>query len=78
MDLKNIEEYATKSKIITGDSLEFLKQLESESINLIVSNVGKEYEDRLAIEDYLAFYKELVAEMFRVLKPSGRNRGLVI
>lgn len=78
MDLKNIEEYATKSKIITGDSLEFLKQLESEIIDLIVSNVGKEYEDRLAIEDYLAFYKELVAEMFRVLKPSGRNRGLVI
>ena len=75
MDLKNIEEYATKSKIITGDSLEFLKQLKSESIDLIVSsppyNVGKEYEDRVSIEDYLAFYKELVAEMFRVLKPSG-------
>ena len=73
--MKNIEEYATKSKIITGDSLEFLKQLKSESIDLIVSsppyNVGKEYEDRVSIEDYLAFYKELVAEMFRVLKPSG-------
>ncbi|WP_455453932.1 DNA-methyltransferase [Streptococcus salivarius] len=73
--MKNIEEYATKSEIITGDSLEFLKQLESESIDLIVSsppyNVGKEYEDRVSIEDYLAFYKDLVAEMFRVLKPSG-------
>lgn len=80
--MKNIEEYATKSEIITGDSLEFLKQLESESIDLIVSsppyNVGKEYEDRVSIEDYLAFYKDLVAEMFRVLKPSERNRGLVI
>ena len=73
--MKNIEKYATKSKIITGDSLEFLKQIESESIDLIVSsppyNVGKEYEDRVSIEDYLAFYKDLVAEMFRVLKPSG-------
>lgn len=32
----------------------------------------------MSIEDYLAFYRELVAEMFRVLKLSGRNRGLVI
>lgn len=75
MDLKIIEEFSKQSKIVRADSLEYLKNLESESVDLIVSsppyNVGKEYEERLTLDQYLEFQSSLVVEMFRVLKKTG-------
>ncbi|HEL1129305.1 TPA: site-specific DNA-methyltransferase, partial [Streptococcus equi subsp. zooepidemicus] len=68
-------EFAEKSRIINADSLEFLKSLESESVDLIVSsppyNVGKEYEDKLTLEEYLDFQNNMIVEMYRVLKQTG-------
>mgnify|MGYP003328616097 CR=1 FL=1 len=65
-------------EIILGDSLEKLKEVETESVDLIVSdppyNLGKDYgnnHDIKGFEDYLDFSKEWLGEAKRVLKPNG-------
>lgn len=59
----------------TGDALNFLRRMPDESIDLVVSsppyNIGKVYEKRAAIEDYLADMRPVLSELGRVLKNSG-------
>lgn len=49
--------------------------MENERFKLIVTsppyNVGKEYETRKSIEDYLSKQKEIINELVRVLHPNG-------
>ncbi|EGO6012984.1 DNA-methyltransferase [Enterococcus faecalis] len=75
MDLKKINEYADRSIIANEDSLEFMKSLPDNSVDLIISsppyNVGKEYEDKVTLDEYLAFQKEIISEIYRILKPTG-------
>ncbi|HCM86845.1 site-specific DNA-methyltransferase [Enterococcus sp.] len=75
LNLELINEQAKKSKIIQGDSLELLKKMDSASVDLVVTsppyNVGKEYEDKATLEDYLSFQTEIITELYRVLKPMG-------
>lgn len=78
------------NKLILGDNLEILKQLDSESVDLIYldppffSNRTYEviwgdkgevrsFEDRFSggIDHYISWLKERVAEMHRILKPTG-------
>ena len=63
------------NKIQLIDCLTGLRLVESEGINLIVTsppyNIGKAYEKRAPIQIYLDWQKELIAEYFRVLSPSG-------
>ena len=67
-----------KQEIIFGNALEELKKIESESIDLIVSdppyNLGKDYgnnHDIKGFDKYLDFSKEWLTEAKRVLKPNG-------
>lgn len=66
---------AIKSKIINQDSLEYLKKLKDNSIDLIVTsppyNVGKEYETKTSLQLYLDSIIPIIDEVIRVLKPTG-------
>lgn len=64
-----------KFRYILGDSLKKLKEFESEKFKLIITsppyNVGKEYESKKSIGDYLKIQKNIIKELVRVLHPSG-------
>jgi len=67
-----------KNKIICGDALEELKIINSESIDLIITdppfNIGKKYgkyKDNLKKEDYIDWCKKWLKECIRVLKNGG-------
>lgn len=66
---------AKKSKIITGNSLNYLKKLPNESIDLIVTsppyNVGKDYEVKTSLDTYLHSIIPIINECIRVIKPTG-------
>ena len=66
---------AADAVLVEGDSLEQLKTLPAESINLIVSsppyNIGKEYEKKTTLETYFAWLDPILDELVRVLHPKG-------
>jgi len=57
-------------------SSESMEELPDNSIHLMVTsppyNVGKEYDEDLTLESYLAFLKRVWKEVYRVLVPGGR------
>ncbi|MDH4246335.1 MAG: site-specific DNA-methyltransferase [Deltaproteobacteria bacterium] len=59
----------------TGDCLELLRELPENSIQLIVTsppyNIGKDYERRLDLQQYVADQSRVIKECCRVLKDSG-------
>jgi adenine-specific DNA-methyltransferase len=61
--------------IILGDCLEMLRAVPEQSVDLIVSsppyNIGKEYEDRQHLTEYLGQQRMVLSECVRVLKTSG-------
>src|SRR5437879_13300243 len=65
----------TNYKYLLGDSLKKLKEFEDESFKLIMTsppyNVGKEYETRTSIENYLKEQEEIIRELVRVLDSKG-------
>ena len=58
-----------------GDCLTLLKEMPDDFVQLVVTsppyNLGKPYESRLEIEDYLAQQRQVIEESVRVLKPQG-------
>lgn len=66
---------AKQSKIVTINSLDYLKKLPDESVDLIVTsppyNVGKEYETKVSLQKYLDEMIPIIDEAIRVLKPTG-------
>src|SRR5262249_27574601 len=58
-----------------GDRLELLKQIPSRSAELIVTsppyNIGKEYEQVIDLNAYLALQEETISESVRVLSDRG-------
>lgn len=58
-----------------GDCLKLLEKIESSSVQLIITsppyNIGKEYETKTSIDEYLEYQKKIISECCRVLKPSG-------
>lgn len=58
-----------------GDTLEYLKSLPSNSIKLVVTsppyNVGKEYETKTSIENYLMAQEKIIEELIRVTSDTG-------
>ena len=58
-----------------GDCLDLLREIPDETITLVVTsppyNVGKPYEKRLALEEYVAQQQRVIEESVRVLKPNG-------
>lgn len=67
-----------KVKILQGDAIELFKEVESNSIDLIIAdppyNLGKDYgnnHDLKDFEDYLNFSSMWLNQAYRVLKPNG-------
>ena len=56
-----------------GDCMELLQQLPDRSVKLIVTsppyNLGKEYESKLSVEDYIAQQRNVIQECIRILHP---------
>lgn len=69
--------YKKNSKIVLhqGDSLEFFKRIPSNIASLIITsppyNVGKEYENRSSIDNYLKDQKIVINELVRILRNDG-------
>lgn len=57
------------------DSLDFLKTIPNETVELIVTsppyNIGKSYENRLDFQEYISWQKQIINECYRILKPEG-------
>jgi site-specific DNA-methyltransferase (adenine-specific) len=62
--------------VIFNSSCEEMKELPDCSVHLMVTsppyNVGKEYDNNLTLEEYLAFLRRVWKETHRVLVPGGR------
>src|SRR5229473_1499269 len=58
-----------------GDTATLLSTIPDETVALIITsppyNLGKKYENRTSIEDYLALQGQTIEQMVRVLKPTG-------
>lgn len=61
--------------IYPGDCLDFLSQVPGESVALVITsppyNIGKPYERRSDLEEYLAWQGKVIQEAIRILKPNG-------
>lgn len=62
--------------LYNGDSLKLLKQIPSESVDIIITSppycIGKEYEDpQNDIESFKSEHKRIFPDIYRVLKPGG-------
>lgn len=62
-------------KIYQQDALKTLKKFDKEHFDLIVTsppyNIGKSYETKTSIEEYLETQEEIIAELVRVLSEKG-------
>ena len=60
---------------VCDDTLRFLKTIENESIQLVITsppyNIGKSYESRVSIQDYLKIQNEVLVELVRVMNKRG-------
>jgi len=71
------EEYTEAARIVLkqGDTTSFMKSVPDKSVRLIVTsppyNIGKSYESRQAINDYLAVHETAIEEMVRILADNG-------
>jgi DNA modification methylase len=63
------------SEIINGDSLNVLRKIGDGKFDLIITsppyNVGKSYETKTSIEQYLETQKEIIKELVRTLSDKG-------
>ena len=75
LKIKTTFSFENQVAIYNGDCLDFLKTIPDKSIQLIVTsppyNVGKEYEKKLRLEEYLAQQRRVINECVRVLKDEG-------
>lgn len=67
--------YLKEHILINNDCLDALKKIEDGKIKLIITsppyNIGKEYEAKLSIEQYLESQEEVITELVRVLAEDG-------
>lgn len=63
------------NKLYLGDCFDLLTNLDDSSVDLIVSsppyNIGKKYEERANLNEYLDRQEKVLKECHRVLKPTG-------
>lgn len=61
--------------VFPGDCLDLLRSLPDESLQLVVTsppyNIGKEYEKKLNLDEYLRQQRQVIAECVRALSPKG-------
>lgn len=65
----------TGAKVECVDNLDFMAKFPPSHFKLIVTsppyNLGKEYESRTSLDDYLKQQEKVIAECIRVLHPQG-------
>ncbi len=58
-----------------GDVRDFVVTIPDNSVKLIITsppyNLGKEYEDRVSIQNYLETQSEVIAQLYRILREDG-------
>lgn len=58
-----------------ADVVDFVKTIPDDTVSLIVTsppyNLGKDYEDRVSIEEYLAAQTAVIRQLYRILRPDG-------
>lgn len=61
--------------VFPGDCLDLLREIPSESMQLVVTsppyNIGKEYERRIDLDQYLRQQEHVIGECVRALSPAG-------
>lgn len=64
-----------KAFIDCADNHDFMRELRAESMKLVVTsppyNIGKAYEKRTSLDDYIASQAQVIAECVRLLHPQG-------
>jgi len=76
--IPNIENSFSKNKKVVlhkGDTLEFVKKIPDNQISLIITsppyNLGKEYEKKVHIDEYLNDQKRVIKELIRIMRNDG-------
>ena len=70
-------EFSARQRLVVfpGDCLEFLRSIPDGAFQLVVTsppyNLGKEYEERVHLDHYVAQQREVIRECVRTLKPTG-------
>lgn len=61
--------------LFNGDATDFLDTLPKKYVSLVVTsppyNIGKEYEKKQRLEDYLSFHTRIIAKLHEILKDNG-------
>jgi DNA modification methylase len=64
-----------RAVVFAGSCLDFLRTIPNDTFQLVVTsppyNIGKAYETRLSLDDYVAQQREVIVECVRALRPSG-------
>jgi DNA modification methylase len=64
-----------KAEIIHGEAFENIKKLDSDKFDLVITsppyNIGKEYETKVSIENYLKTQEEIIKELVRITSKNG-------
>ena len=77
MNRRIYQNYNTNADIVfhNGDTMKFIKSLPSGLIKLIITsppyNIGKEYETRDSIDNYLDKQEKMIDELTRILSQDG-------
>lgn len=75
MKITNDYDKSSDVTLFHGDVLQLLKQIPDGEAMLIVTsppyNVGKEYEKRMPLEEYIKLQAEVIKECIRILNPRG-------
>lgn len=62
-------------RIVNGDCADVLPTLSSASVDLVVTsppyNIGKAYEKKAALDEYVSFQTKVIEECHRILAPNG-------
>ena len=68
-------ESLARAVVFPGSCLDLLRQIPDEKIQLVVTsppyNIGKKYETRLSLRDYIEQQRAVIEECVRVLSPKG-------
>ncbi len=64
-----------EANIVCADNLQFMRELEDESMQLIVTsppyNIGKAYESKATLDTYISSQTKVIEECVRLLHPCG-------
>lgn len=75
MNIRNTYHGRAKATLYTGDCMEMLGQMPPECAQLVVTsppyNIGKSYEKKLVLDEYLKSQAEVISACVKILKPGG-------